>query len=643
MSCHARLAAALVIACALAVGATTPPSARAAVAAPGGLDVGRFHACALVAATSVRCWGYGGDGALGYGNLATIGDDETPIAAGPVDFGAGRSARMVATGATHSCAVLDDGSVRCWGFGGDGRLGYGNQVSIGDDETPASAGPVNIGPGRTAISIAAGRAHTCAILDDGSVRCWGYGGPFDGRLGYGNTDSIGDTEPPAAAGPVKLGAGRTATALALGDSHTCALLDDGTVRCWGFAGFGELGYGDTNTFSTAQTPDTVGTVQLGGTAVAITAGNFHTCALLAGGAVRCWGYGGDGELGYGSTSNVGDDEVPAIVGPVDLGPGRTAVAIDAGGDFTCALLDDGTVRCWGDGSNGRLGYGATANIGDDETPGSVGPIDLGGTAVAIAAGWTSACARLGDGAIRCWGAGLAGALGDCRVDDVGDNESPATLGPIALGEPGIAETGCPPPISALGLTPQPGPAASRPAAPDDGIAAQRARAAALRACRTGVSRRAAVQRRHARALPVATRAAAVRRIDDRARRARRACVRRYARRPGAVTALTARATGRHTIVLGFRATGSDAIKPPAARGYVVKQSTRPIRTARDVRRAHALCHGTCRFAVDEVGRRISLKVTDLTARRTFYYVVMARDNVTGTTGPRSRTVRARTR
>jgi len=642
MSCHARLASAVVIACALAVGATTPPPARAAVAAPGGLDVGRFHACALVAATSVRCWGYGGDGALGYGNVATIGDDETPDAAGPVDFGAGRSARMVATGALHSCALLDDGSVRCWGFGVNGRLGYGNEFSIGDDESPAGAGPVNLGAGRTAVSIAAGRAHTCAILDTGDVRCWGFG--FDGRLGYGDTASIGDTETPAAAGPVKLGLGRTATALALGDSHTCALLDDGTVRCWGFAGFGALGYGSTATFSSTQTPDTAGPVQLGGTAVAITAGNFHTCALLADGTVRCWGFGGDGELGYGNRFNVGDDEVPAIVGPVDLGPGRTAVAIDAGGDFTCALLDNGTVRCWGDGSNGRLGDGSTANIGDDETPGSIAPVDLGAgvTAVAIAAGWTSACARLSDGGIRCWGAGLAGLLGDCRVDDVGDDESPATIGPIALGEPGVAGMGCPPPALGLTAPPQPAAAPSRPA-PDDGVAAQRARAAALRACRTGVSRRAATQRRRARVLPVAARAAAIRRIDVRARRGLRACVTRYARTPGLVTALTAKAIGRHTIVLGFRATGTDGIKPPAARGYVVKQSPRPIRTARDVRRAHALCHGTCRFAVDEVGRRISLKVTGLTTRRTFYYVVMARDNVTARTGPRSHMVRARTR
>ena len=107
------------------------------------------------------------------------------------------------------------------------------------------------------------------------------------------------------------------------------------------------------------------------------AGSFHACALLDNGQVRCWGLGTLGQLGYGNTDTIGDDEPPGSVGTVDLGGGRTARAIAAGNVHTCALLDNGRVRCWGGGASGRLGYGNTDTIGDDETPGGFGPVALG--------------------------------------------------------------------------------------------------------------------------------------------------------------------------------------------------------------------------------------------------------------------------
>ncbi len=398
---------------ALPAGAVAEQASQPTSVAAGRLDVGTYHSCAVLPGATLRCWGYGGDGALGYANTATIGDDETPAAAGPVDLGPGRTAMAVSAGAVHTCALLDDGTVRCWGYRGDGRLGYANVESIGDNEAPGEVGPVDLGLGRTAKAIAAGRAHTCAVLDDGTVRCWGFG--FDGRLGYATTDSVGDDETPGSVGPVKLGDGRTATAITAGDAHTCALLDDGTVRCWGSGGNGQLGYGNTDTIGDGETPDSAGPVKLGDgrTAVAIAAGDLHTCALLDNGAVRCWGYGGDGRLGYPHAGSIGDNETPEAVGPVDLGPGRTAKAITAGADHTCAVLDDGSVRCWGYGGTGALGYANTATIGDDETPGSAGRVDLGvgRTAMAISAGGDHTCARLDDGSVRCWGSGFNGELG----------------------------------------------------------------------------------------------------------------------------------------------------------------------------------------------------------------------------------------
>ena len=311
------------VAIALPAAAPAGQSSHATPTSAAQLGAGVYHSCALVEGGAtppsggrpVRCWGYSGDGQVGYGNAGTIGDNETPAAAGPVDLGAGRGATALAVGDYHTCVVLDDGSVRCWGYNNEGQLGYGNRNQIGDTETPGSLpAPVNIGAGRTATAITAGGNHTCALLNGGDVRCWGL---FEfGQLGYGSQGglaplpSIGDNEQPAAYGPVDFGPNRTAKAITAGRSHTCAILDDDSVRCWGRGDNGQLGYGDTS-------------------------------AVLA----------------------------PSEVGPVNLGPGRTARAITAGFAHTCAVLDDGSVRCWGLNAVGQLGTGNTTSIGDNETGG----------------------------------------------------------------------------------------------------------------------------------------------------------------------------------------------------------------------------------------------------------------------------------
>jgi alpha-tubulin suppressor-like RCC1 family protein len=408
---------------------------RAHRAASGHLAAGARFSCAVLAEGNVRCWGLAMYGQLGYGNTTDIGDNETPGSVGPVDLGAGQTARAIAAGFYHACAILDDRQVRCWGYGGPGQLGYGNPNSIGDNETPGSVGPVDLGPGRTAVAITAGGYHTCAILDTARVRCWGRGG--DGELGYGNTRSIGDNETPGSVAPVKLGPGRTAVAIAAGGYHTCAILDNGKVRCWGEGSQGQLGYGNTRDIGDNETPASVRPVKLGGgrKAIAITAGYKHTCALLDNGKVRCWGAASSGQLGYGDTKKIGDDETPASVAPVKLGARRKAIAITASGAHSCAVLNNGRVRCWGNGLYGRLGYGNQRNVGDNENPGSVGPVKLGTgrTAVAIQAGGRHTIALLDNGRVRSWGLASDGQLGYANTRNIGDNEKPDSAGPVILG------------------------------------------------------------------------------------------------------------------------------------------------------------------------------------------------------------------
>ncbi|MDQ6778205.1 MAG: RTX toxin, partial [Actinomycetota bacterium] len=401
----------------------------------GQLDAGGNHTCAVLSDGSLRCWGYNGDGQLGYGNMDDVGLAETPASVGPLDFG-GHTVKAVSATNYHTCALLDDGSVRCWGYGANGELGYGNSSSV---DSAASAGPVDLGPGHTALAISAGGGHTCAIRDDHSVLCWGSGAY--GELGYGSLQNLGDKSPPGSHAPVDLGAGHTATAISAGDTNTCAILEDGSVRCWGYGIYGQLGYGDLNNIGDGPPDASVASsprVNLGPgrTALAISAGGGYTCAILDNGSVLCWGFGGRGQLGYGSTKNVGDTGQPYVGGPVDLGPGRTAKAISAGSDHTCAILDNGSVLCWGDGGDGRLGYGSASNVGDTQTPGSVGPVNLGPgrTAVAISAGGSHTCAILDNSGVRCWGSGAYGQLGYCSATNVGDTSSstPDTAGPVNL-------------------------------------------------------------------------------------------------------------------------------------------------------------------------------------------------------------------
>ena len=377
-----------------------------------GLD----HTCVLRAGGFVRCWGEGSSGQLGHGTTARLGDDEPPALAGDLSLGA--RATSIAVGDSHSCAILTGGSVRCWGAGADGRLGYGNTTSIGDTELPSSVGVVSVGG--TVTQLAAGGSHTCALLASGAVRCWGNGA--NGRLGYGNTSSIGDTETPASAGDVTLGG--TVTQLVAGDAHTCALLSTGAVRCWGNGADGRLGYGDPNSIGDTESPASAGDVPLDGPAVSLSAGTQHTCAVLATGAVRCWGNGADGRLGYGNTTSIGAADAG------DIAVGGAVVQIAAGGRHTCALLTTGQVRCWGAGVDGRLGLASTTTIGDDEDPSSGSPVKISGTPTRIVAGPTHTCVVQIDGNVKCWGTGSGGRLGYANTNNIGDDEVPGDAGDV---------------------------------------------------------------------------------------------------------------------------------------------------------------------------------------------------------------------
>lgn len=396
---------------------------------------GDEHTCVILDDGTVKCWGFGLFGSLGYGDTNNRGDQpgEMGTLLPTIDLGTGRTCVQLAAGASHNCALLDNANVKCWGVGSQGVLGYGNDARRGDgpgemgDLLPA----VDLGTGRTAVQISSLFAHSCAVLDDATLKCWGGG--FSGRLGYGDSESLGDQ--PGEMGnilpAVDLGTGRTAVQVGTGVSHTCALLDDASVKCWGNGGAGRLGNEDTDDIG--DDPNEMGNnlnaVELGtGRTVAqITVGAYHTCALLDDATVKCWGSGASGQLGYGNPNDRGGafGEMGNNLPVVDLGTGRTALQISAGFDHTCAILDDASVKCWGLGSAGQLGYGDKFNRGDKsfDMGNNLPSVDLGTsrTAVQITTGSVHTCALLDDASVKCWGLGADGRLGYGDLANRGDD------------------------------------------------------------------------------------------------------------------------------------------------------------------------------------------------------------------------------
>ena len=400
--------------------AQPPADARPAPRRVKQIAAGYEHTCVLFDGGNVRCWGKGADGRLGTGAVANIGDDETPAAIS--DIALGGRAVQIAPGRDHTCALLDTGKVRCWGGNAKGQLGYGHTRDVGDDETPASAGDVPLDEPVT--QIAAGAFHTCALLASGRVRCWGHSP--EGQTGQGlDGRHIGDDEVPTAFPALELG-GRV-TQLASAHGVPCVLFEGGSVRCWGPV-VGSTADRDT---PAAEHP----LVALGVPAVSLAAGvgSYRVCAITAAGRLRCWGGGRYGRIGYAyEVGQVGVSRgelpTPAKLGDVPLaGEGRvTGVAL--GGDHTCALLDTGRVRCWGEGRFGMLGPGSPGLVLARDAV----EVDVGGRVVEIAAGQMHTCALLDTGAVRCWGWHRDGRLGYGTSENVGEQRSPAEVGDVPL-------------------------------------------------------------------------------------------------------------------------------------------------------------------------------------------------------------------
>ncbi|WP_437275309.1 hypothetical protein WME90_29150 [Sorangium sp. So ce375] len=349
---------------------------QGACVVPRHIAAGADYTCAVLSDGSVWCWGRNTWGNLGDGTL----QQDRPIPRRVIGLsGAARVTASVSTGRVHTCAVLADGAVACWGAGNSGQLG--------DGEATNSLFPVRAKELAGATQVAVGGTHTCAVTTTHELYCWGEGS--SGQLGYG--DEVDRLVPTVMLDDV--------SSVSAGLSHTCAgmieRMGERRMYCWGHNESGQLGIGGFNQKNTPQLLENL-------TSVALTAaGALHTCAAPALGAASCWGKGAQYRLGTGLVNDEAlPREIPELV---------DVTRISLGARHSGAVVAGGKVLMWGDNTKGQLGDGT-------QDPGlTPQPIGLTGV-VELALGDDHSCALKLTGEMLCWGDNRNGELGDGTVE-----------------------------------------------------------------------------------------------------------------------------------------------------------------------------------------------------------------------------------
>ena len=309
----------------------------------------------------------------------------SPVAAAPAattplggSHGTAFDEVTIASGYQHTCVIKKDESGRCWGDLNSGQGGYGGTTFA---YIPKE---IDLPTGKNLTSIDANYVQTCGIMDTGELYCWGNGG--SGQLGDGTT---GNRDTPQL---VSLPAHLDVVSMGMGESHTCAIMSNRSMWCWGNDGWGQLSYED-NVLTSSQLFPVMSKTPTDKVR-AVTAGYHFTCIISHNYDVWCAGYNEGGQLGDASTTqrhSFVKTGIPSTSRVIDL---------DAGYRHVCALLENTEVWCWGDGSQGQLG---DLNTTSRTTPVLVQSIPVNRTVVSLGMGYRHSCAILDDGNVSCWG------------------------------------------------------------------------------------------------------------------------------------------------------------------------------------------------------------------------------------------------
>ena len=357
------------------------------------LTGGGWHTCMLREDGTVMCWGNNYYGQIGVGYTNASGG-VNPI---DVTLYGGHTATQLSAGGFHNCAILDDGSVACWGYNQAGTLGDGTY-----DDRYVPSPTLGFGAGLDAVLLSSGYYHTCALLSDDSISCWGsneFGqignGEIDGNLGVSTPYSIPE-----------FGPGSNASLVRAGGHATCAVTTDGELYCWGYKALKGVTGNNQHISSPTHIPHS------GTNVTDVSVGGYHTCALLENGSVMCWGRNDFGQRGLGYTQSATDSFTEREV--IDFGNNRTALQVSAGTHHSCAILEDWEIVCWGNNTYGQL---ANTPSNHEANPISVPGLDGMAKPENLFLGNFHTCVVFEDKSVSCWGRNVNGQVGDYTTDD----------------------------------------------------------------------------------------------------------------------------------------------------------------------------------------------------------------------------------
>lgn len=402
------------------------------------ISSGTYFACAIASDSQAYCWGRND-----YGQLGNVIATQSPV---PVQVTTtstpmvGQTFLSVAAGNNFTCAIASDNQVYCWGYGVNGQLGNGLNVT---NNSPVRVSNSGVLSGKTILSITTTTvaAHVCAVASDGQAYCWGSGG--NGQLGNNLTASSNvpvtvitdNVMGSRATEAVAIGAANLLRSdggtwrkyeqtvrftrsellwkqISIGHAHTCGIAYDGNAYCWGFNGYGQFGNNSTASSSVPVAVDTTGVLK-GKTIKSISTGYYHTCAIASDSKVYCWGYNLYGQVGNGLTT---DSLVPVLVSGGAIPAGSTFTSISAGIFHNCAVASNNQAYCWGHDDVGQLGDGATDNTGTLPVAVNTTGLLSGKTILSVSSGGYHTCVITSDNQAYCWGDNVDGQLGNNTVN-----------------------------------------------------------------------------------------------------------------------------------------------------------------------------------------------------------------------------------
>ena len=379
--------------------------------------------CVILSDNSLRCWGNNENGQIGDGTRGTTRYQPTNAS-----IPAGKTPVSISTSSLYTsktmCATMSDGTLYCWGSNSYGQIGIGTYCPYGSyvdgcngNDGISTPTMVSLPNGRSATAVAVGESHACSILEDGSVWCWGSN--QHGQLGVGNSSDTGNWR--YLPNQVSLPSSVSAVAITLGRYHSCIVASDGVAYCWGMGDDGRLGHGSTND---ENSPVAVASSE---NYVSISAGDYHTCAITQERSVQCWGVNWDGQLGDGS-GTYGGRSIPA---DVSLPSGTQVTSIASGEKHNCVITQLMESYCWGEDGNNRLNteYECTNDFtngcyNNDRHIPATSILPAGRNAIAVVAGDEWTCLLLDNGGVYCFGNNGKGELGNGSTNGQGPNYVP---------------------------------------------------------------------------------------------------------------------------------------------------------------------------------------------------------------------------